>query len=297
MPSPFLVLLAGAVLGLASVNAQVIPPGETPHRLVGGLSFGEGPASDTAGNVYFTDQPNDRILRWGLDGRLSTFLQPAGRSNGLCFDAHGDLWACADEFNALWKITPSGTVEKVVTNFEGQLLNGPNDLWIRPDGGIYFTDPLYPRPYWKRDPAAQNPRGVYFLSPDRKHLSRVAEDFRQPNGIIGTPDGRTLYVADHEGRKTYRFDIATDGSLHNRTLFCEQGSDGMTIDRRGNVYLTFDGVTVYSPEGKRIGQIDLPSPNRPTNVCFGGPDHRTLFITVPDALYAIPSLVGGGGSQ
>ncbi len=288
-------LVVGLLAAGSSVHSQILAPEEPLRTLARGLQFGEGPASDAAGNVFFTDQPNNRILKWSVDGRLTTFLEPADRANGLSFDAAGDLWACADEKNELWKITPQGTETTVVASYEGRLLNGPNDLWIRPDGGIYFTDPYYRRSYWKRTPAEQNPRGVYFLSTDR-HLVRVAEGLEQPNGIIGTPDGRMLYVADHSGGKTYRYLIHADGSLTDRTLFCEMGSDGMTIDDQGNIYLTAEGVVVFSPAGKEIARIDLPPPNRPTNVCFGGADRRTLFITTPDALHAIRTRVRGVGS-
>jgi gluconolactonase len=296
-PGRNLLLLAAGLALISTARAQLVAPGESPKRVASDLRFGEGPTRDPAGNVYFVDQPNDRILEWNAKtDAVTTFLQPSGYSNGLCFDADGNLWACADEKNELWKIRPADKkVEVVLKNFEGRLLNGPNDLWFRPDGGLYFTDPYYSRPYWKRDPAEQNPRGVYYLSADRKRLVRVADGMVQPNGIIGTPDGKTLYVADHSGRKTYRFDIQPDGSLTNRQLFCEMGSDGMTIDEQGNVYLTYDSVFVFSSAGKQISRIDFP--DGPTNVCFGGADRKTLFVTTPHAAYTLPMLVRGASVQ
>src|SRR5215207_6881413 len=123
-------------------------PGATLGKLAGGFAFTEGPACDADGNVFFTDQPNDRILKWSTEGNLSTYLQPSGRANGLSFDREGNLWACADQKNELWKIDPAKKVTVVVKDFKGKLLNGPNDLWFRPTGGLYFTDPLYKRPYW-----------------------------------------------------------------------------------------------------------------------------------------------------
>jgi gluconolactonase len=264
--------------------------------LADGFKFTEGPACDGEGNVLFTDQPNDRILKWSVDGKLSTALQPCGRSNGLCFDAEGNLWACADEKNELWCIAPDGKVTVVLQNFEGKLLNGPNDLWIRPDGGIYFSDPFYKRPYWKRGPQEQDVQAVYFLSPDRKQLSRVADDLQQPNGVIGTPDGKTLYVADIRARKTYAYDIQQDGKLANKRLFCEMGSDGMTLDDEGNVYLTGKGVTVFNPAGQQIEQIPIPA-GWTANVCFGGKDRKTLFITAKEYLFGLKMRVRGVGSQ
>ena len=154
-----------------------------------------------------TDQPNDRILIWSTDGKLSTFMQGSGRSNGLCFDRLGSLWACADEKNELWRISPEGKSTVVIKKYNGKLLNGPNDVWIRPDGGVYFTDPFFRREYWEREKSEQDAQGVYYLGPERNRLIRVTDDLRMPNGIIGTPDGKTLYIADLGGQKTYRYRI------------------------------------------------------------------------------------------
>src|SRR5437868_9507890 len=194
-------------------DSKIIAPGAKLEKLSEEFKFTEGPAADAEGNVYFTDQPNDRILKWSTDGKLSTFLQPCGRSNGLCFDAKGNLWACADAKNELWLIDPQGKVTVVVKEYKGKLLNGPNDVWVRPDGGVYFTDPYYKRDYWKRGPKEQDKEAVYYLAPDHKTLTRVADDLKQPNGIIGTPDGKTLYVADIGGNKTYAYDVQYDGTL------------------------------------------------------------------------------------
>ena len=278
-----------AATELAAPNAQI-------EKLAGGFLFTEGPACDAKGNVFFTDQPNDRILKWSVDGKLSTFMQPCGRSNGLCFDAKGDLWACADEKNELWRIDPKGEVDVVVKDYEGKLLNAPNDLWIRPDGGLYFSDPFYKRKYWKRGPIEQDSQAVYFLSPDRMKLTRVAEDLKKPNGLIGTPDGKILYVADIGAGKTSAYDTREDGALVNRRLFCSMGSDGMTIDNEGNVYLTGKGVTVFNSRGEKIKHFPVES-DWTANVCFGGTDRRTLFITTGKSLYGLRMRVRGIGSQ
>lgn len=271
--------------GIVAANAKV-------EKLSGEFKFTEGPAADREGNVFFTDQPNDRIMKWSVDGKLSTFMQPCGRSNGLYFDKKGNLLACADEKNQLWSIDPKGEATVLIKDYKGKLLNGPNDLWIRPDGSIYFTDPLYKRPYWDRGPMEQDGQHVYYLSPDRKTLTRVVDDLVQPNGIIGTPDGKKLYVADIGARKTYVYDIEEDGSLSSKKLFCEMGSDGMTIDNEGNIYLTGRGVTVFDKTGKKIEQIDVKEPWT-ANVCFGGKDRQTLFITASTGLYSIRMRVKG----
>jgi gluconolactonase len=277
-------------------DSGIMAPGAHLERLAGGFKFTEGPATDAKGDIYFTDQPNDRIMKWSVGNKLSTFMHPCGRSNGLCFDAKGNLWACADEKNELWLITPAGKARVVVKGYKSKLLNGPNDVWVRPDGGLYFTDPYYQRDYWKRGPIEQDCRAVYYLSPDHKRLTRVVSDMKQPNGIIGTPDGHTLYVADIDGNKTYSYDIQPDGTLANKQLFCELGSDGMTLDDEGNVYLTGKGVTVFDRTGRQIEHIDVPEAWT-GNICFGGKDRHLLFITASKSIYGVHMRVKGVGSQ
>jgi len=280
---------------LLAAESKIIAPGESLQKLAEGFAFTEGPACDAQGNVFFTDQPNDRILKWSTEGKLSTFLQPCGRANGLCFDAQGNLWACADATNELWRVDPAGKATVVVKDFEGKLLNGPNDVWITPGGGIYLTDPYYKRPYWQRGPKELS-EDVYYLAPGQKTLVRVISDFKQPNGIIGTPDGKTLYVADIGANKSYHYRIQADGSLAEKKLFCELGSDGMTIDNEGNVYLTGKGVSVYDASGAKIEQIAVAEPWT-ANVCFGGKDRHTLFITASKSFYGLRMRVKGVGSQ
>lgn len=279
-------LLVACPVALRAAPADLLAPGAQVEKLAGDCKFTEGPTCDDQGHVYFTDQPNDRILKWSVDGVLSTYKQPAGRANGMCFDHHGNLIACADEKNELWSIAPDGRVTVLLKDYQGKRLNGPNDVWVRPDNGLYFTDPFYKRPWWTHDTMDQDGQHVYYLSPDRKTLKRVADDLKTPNGIIGTPDGKSLYVADLGDRKTYRFDIQPDGSLTGKTLLCEQGSDGMTIDEEGNLYLTGKGVMVFDASGRQIAHIPVPEPWS-ANVCFGGPDKHTLFITASTGLYAV----------
>ncbi len=294
LATSFLVLLTSFQLSLVAAESPVIAPGATLQKLSGEYAFTEGPAVDTEGNVYFTDQPNDRIVKWhAADGAVEDWLKPAGRSNGTYFDADGNLIACADEKNELWSIAPTRKATVLLTDVGGKLLNGPNDLWIRPDGGIYFTDPLYARDYWKRDKAMQQDgQHVYFLAKGAKAPVRVVNDFKQPNGIVGTADGRTLYVADIGGRKTYAFDIQPDGSLSGKRLFCELGSDGMTLDAEGNVYLTGRGVTVFDKAGKQIEHIDVPQ-GWTANATFAGKDRKLLFITAGTGIYGMKMKVAG----
>ncbi|MBI1176173.1 SMP-30/gluconolactonase/LRE family protein [bacterium] len=292
--STFLVAIAGILPITNAAESPVIAPGATLQTLAGDYSFTEGPAVDKNGDVYFTDQPNDRIVKWDADdGSVSDWLKPAGRSNGTFFDKNGNLIACADEKNELWSIAPDKTATVLIDDVGGKLLNGPNDVWARPDGGIYFTDPLYPRDYWKRDKAMQQEgQYVYFLAKGAKAPVRVITDYKQPNGIIGTPDGRTLYVADIGAGKTYAFDIQDDGSLTNKRLFCQMGSDGMTIDSEGNVYLTGRGVTVFDKTGTQIEHIAVAE-SWTANVTFGGKDRKLLFITASKHIYGMKMKVAG----
>ena len=275
-------------------NIDIIAEGATVVKLADGFSFTEGPAVDRYGNVYFTDQPNDHILKWSVDDeKVSLFLENTGRANGMYFDNQGNLITCSDLENEIWKIDMNGNHVVIMTDYEGKRLNGPNDLWIHPNGGIYFTDPLYKRDYWTRDPAMQQDgQHVYYLSPGSKKPVRVAIDLEQPNGIIGTPDGKNLYVADIRANKTYVYDIQPDASLANKKLFTNLGSDGMTIDNEGNIYLTGKGVTVFNPQGEQIAQIPIET-GWTANVCFGGKNRDILFITASKYLYSLKMKVKG----
>lgn len=271
---------------------KLIKKGATPEKVASDFKFTEGPAADAQGNVYFTDQPNNRILKWTPGKGVSVFMEDAGRSNGLYFDQKGNLLACADAKNELWQIDMNKKVTVLVSDFQGKELNGPNDLWIDKKGGIYFTDPFYKRDYWTRTEKEIESENVYYLSPDRKTLSAVMDGFVRPNGIVGSPDGKTLYVADIGASKTYVFTIEDDGTLSNQKLFAEMGSDGMTLDSKGNLYLTGKGVTVFDPSGKKLGHIAIAEPWT-ANVCFGGRDGKTLFITASKSVYTLDMKVRG----
>ena len=290
------VALAIGIMGFSllrkDAEPEIIQSGEKIEKLAGGFLFTEGPTADAEGNVYFTDQPNDRIMVWNNSTGLSTFLQPSGRSNGLAFDNKGSLWACADEKNEFWKIEKNKSYINLPIKYDNKLLNGPNDLWITEAGGIYFTDPYYQRPWWKHTSMPQNCQGVYYLNPDHKTLTRVIDDLKQPNGIVGTPDGKVLYIADIGDNKTYSYTIMPDGSLTDKKLFCELGSDGMTIDTEGNIYLTGKGVTIFDKNGKKTGHIEVPE-DWTANVCFGDPDLKSLFITASKGLYRVKLKVKG----
>jgi gluconolactonase len=281
-------------------SQSVVAPGAKLEKLAGDFAFTEGATCDKNGNVFFVDQPNDRIMEWSVEGKLSTFMQPSGRANGMMFDAKGNLIACADEHNQLWSIAPDKSVTVLVTNYDGKYLNGPNDVWIAPNGGMYLTDPFYRRDWWDHTKMALTNQAVFYLSPDRTKLFPVANDLKKPNGITGTPDGKTLFIADIQGDRTWRYDILADGSLTNKTLAVAKGSDGMTMDENGDLVMCAtgrtNGVSIFNPAGKLIDHIDVPEPWS-ANVCFGGPDRKTLFITASKSLYSIRMNVKGASTS
>jgi len=285
-------------LGLVKQNAELV-------TISTGYGFTEGPAVDRKGNVFFTDQPNDRIHRWDArTGQVTLFLEGTGRANGMYFDKHGNLIAAADMYGELWKIRPDGSHKVLIDNYQGKLLNGPNDVWINPNNeGIYLTDPIFPRGYWAAgDPrqqpweptrSEQAPQGkgghVYYLARGAKKLLRVTSDAlgwesdAWPNGVVGTPDGKKLYVNkwyyDNKGG-TWVFDIKRDGTLTHMRKFSDWGGDGMSMDEHGNIYISNgEGVLAFDPDGNNILKIDTGG--GATNNTFAGKDGKTLFITGP----------------
>ncbi|QIH34183.1 SMP-30/gluconolactonase/LRE family protein [Sphingobacterium sp. DR205] len=257
------------------------------------FAFTEGPAVDKVGNIYFTDQPNNKIWKYNTEGHLSLFKDSAGRANGLYFNHRGQLLACADEKNEIWSISKDGKVTVLLSDVDGKKLNGPNDLWVDKKGGIYFTDPYYQRDYWTRKKPEIEAQKVYYLPSGKgKKPIVVADDVAKPNGIVGSPDGKYLYVADRVRNKTYRYTIESSGKLSGQRAVIDQGSDGMTLDNHGNIYLTGKGVSIYSPIGVLIGHIDVKEPWT-SNVCFGGKDRTYLFITASTAIYCLPMRTKG----
>ncbi|KKL17210.1 hypothetical protein LCGC14_2487850, partial [marine sediment metagenome] len=196
---------------------SIIADGSELTLVADEYEFTEGPAMDSNGDVYFTDQPNDRIVKWtAADNSVADYMKPAGRSNGLYVDNDGNLLSAADEKNQLWRIDSDKNVTVLIDDFKGKKLNGPNDMWIDKKGGVYFTDPFYQRSWWMHTEAPQEARRVYYLAPGTDTPRIVAEDnFDQPNGIIGSPDGKTLYISDNGSKKTYVYSIGDDASLSN----------------------------------------------------------------------------------
>lgn len=292
LPALILFISALSVKVFAQTETNLYDPNTKPQLVAKQFSFTEGPAVDKKGNVFFTDQPNNKIWKYDIEGKLSVFLDSAGRSNGMYFDKKGNLISCADADDQLWSISPKGKVTILLKDYQGHKFNGPNDVWVRPDGGIYITDPYYQRDYWTRKQPDLDGQKLYYLAKGKALAVMVDDKFVRPNGIIGTPNGKTLYVADIGDNKTYRYDINKDGTLTNRTLFIAMGCDGMTIDEHGNIYMCGKGVTIVNPKGEKIGHIDIDEPWT-ANICFGGRDKNILFMTASKAVYVLKMNVKG----
>jgi gluconolactonase len=280
-----LTLLPAALLAESS---GLIASGAQVEKAAGGFQFTEGPAADQAGNVFFSDIRQTTIFKWSLDGKVTVFRDKLPGCNGLMFDAQGQLIVCqTGAGRALAALALDGTETILVTAFEGKRLNSPNDLWIDARGGIYFSDPRY----GNRDNMELPGEYVFYLSPDRAKLTAVATDLRRPNGVIGSRDGKVLYIADPADKKTWAYDIQPDGSLAHQRLFAPGSADGMGVDQHGNIYLVTTTVEIWSPAGVLLEKISVPE--KPTNVTWGGADRKTLFITAQTGLYTLRMNVTG----
>ena len=291
----YLFLFAFSALSLTSYAqgaAQNLFVQDSLKLISAQFKFTEGASVDKQGNVFFTDQPNDKIWKYDINGKLSLYMDKSGRANGTYFDKKGNLIVCADENNQIWSIDKNKKIKVLFGDYEGKKVNGPNDLWLDAKGGIYFTDPYYQRDYWTRKSPEIQGQKVYYLPKGKKEAVIVADDVIKPNGIVGTPDGKFLYIADMGNNKTYRYAIGADAKLSDRQLIVNQHSDGMTLDNKGNIYLTGKGVDIYKPTGEKIAHINVPE-EWCGNICFGGKDKNLLFITASKSLYVIPTSVKG----
>ncbi len=266
---------------------SLVPPDAQVEQVATSFQFTEGPAWDGKGALYFSDIPGDTIYRLGLDGKVSPFLKPSGKSNGLMFDRDGTLLACRHWTRDVVRIAMDGKLTVLADSFGGKRLNSPNDLIVARDGSIYFTDPHYGL---EGRPQEQPLEGVYRLAPGGA-LTLVIRDMTRPNGLAISPDGKTLYVADSQDKKLRAYRLAPDGSAAQGRDFLDMSADGksvpdgMALDSQGNIYCTGAGIWVITPEGQVLGRI--PVPEVPANCEFGGPENRDLYLTAQHSVYRI----------
>lgn len=279
-------MLMACVLASSPLFAEesgLIAAGAEVKLVNGDFEFIEGPVSDPEGTFFFTDIDADKIYKMSLDGEFSIFREKSNHSNGMSLDLNGNMLMCEHMGQRISRMNSDGTVTTVVDSYNGKRLNSPNDLWVHPNGSIYFTDPRYRLP---KGPKPQPSHFVFRLAPDEKTLKPVIHALPKPNGIIGTKDGKTLYISDTETEQVYAYDINADGTLSNARLFAKHFSDGMTLDEHENLYLSAkDGIAIFSPQGEKLDFIAIPE--WPANSAFGGADGKTLYITARKGLYSI----------
>ena len=277
---------------------RIIPEGVKVERLGTGFQFTEGPVWNVKGGyLLFSDIPGDRIIKWTPDQGISNFRSPSGKSNGLTLDRKGRLVACEHANRRVSLTKEDGTVVTLASHYKGKKLNSPNDVVVKSDGSVYFTDPPYGlNPVFGTWEKQELPfYGVYRVSPDGD-LSLLIDD-SVPNGLAFSPDESLLYVADTEMNHLRVFDVKGDGKVANGRVFVELpgeplAPDGLKVDLEGNVYVTGKGgIWVLNPEGKRIGIISVPE--LPANLCWGDRDWKTLYITARTSLYRVRLNIAG----
>lgn len=219
--------------------------GNQPVSILNEFVFTEGPVVTHDGILLFTEVPKSKIWAYDLKSKsLMLYLENSGGANGLYYDQDGNLIACAGTARQMVSIDFGKNVTNIADQYKGKKLNSPNDLWIDAKGGIYFTDPRY----GKTDDIEQDGMHVYYITPKKKKLIRVIDDMQRPNGVIGSKNGKKLYVVDEKARKTYVYDILKNGKLKNKELFCNEGVDGMSLTSKGNICITTGKtVSIYSP--------------------------------------------------
>lgn len=297
-------------LGLCLETCRVADPVlfvSEPELLFDGGKLTEGPAVDTAGNLYFSDQPNDIIRRLTPEGRVETVRKPSGVTNGLAFDHQGRLLMCQsnsgnypDDPSAggrrIVRLEKDSTLTVLADQFEGQPFIAPNDLCTDQQGNIYFTDPYYPGPLTEK---SQPVSGVYRITPSGE-VTRVIAHLQKPNGILMTPDNRTLYVSDRGTQQLHRYQVRLDGRLQPAGVvfkFPGRGIDGMALDTQGNIYGAAGegvrtGVYVIDPLQRQLLSFQ-PFPETTYNVCFGGPDQKTLYVCSGGSVYRMKTKHAG----
>jgi gluconolactonase len=289
-----------AVLELVDEDAEL-------ERLGTGFTFTEGPLWNPDGFLLFSDMPGDVRRRWDPETGVTEVANPSNKGNGMTFDLDGKLIVCEHVTSSVVRMDPDGTGanrEVIASHYGDKELNAPNDVVVKSDGAIYFSDPTYGRmPGFgiERDQDLDF-QGVYRIPPGGGDTQLLADDFGQPNGLCFSTDESLLYVNDTEKAHIRVFDVQSDGSIANSrvladgigTASLEIGDlvDGMKLDERGNIWVTGPGgVCVFSPEGEHIGTVQVPEPVG--NLNWGGPNWSQLFIPATSSVYRIECKVSG----
>ncbi len=270
------------------------------QQLGTGCEFTEGPVWHAEGKfLLFSDIPANQMKKWTAEEGITNFRVPSGKSNGLTYDKQGRLVAAEHANRRVSRTEADGTVVTVASHYEGKRLNSPNDVVLKSDGSIYFSDPPYglTAEYGVLGEQELDFQGVYRLSPDGQTLTLLIDDFDRPNGLCFSPDESILYIDDTERMHIRAFDVQPDGTIANGRIFAEEEGDdgvpdGMKIDEHGNVYLTGPGgIWIFDSSGEHLGV--LQTPERAANLGWGGDDWSTLFITASTSLYSIQCKVSG----
>jgi gluconolactonase len=278
-------LLAMFVSGasIVSAGASTVPWGAA-ERVATGFQFTEGPVWSPDGFLLFSDVQGNRIVRWTAPDETTTFRQPSGNSNGLIFDSQGRLVACEHSNRRVSRTELDGNIVTLADRYQGMRLNSPNDIAIKSDGSIYFTDP----PYGISSGQQELPyNGVFRISQPRNELTLLSSDFDRPNGLAFSPDESKLYIADTSRGHIRVFDVEPDGTIQGGAVFVEVSSpDGMKVDAKGRLYVASStGVRVFTANGETFGTIAVAE--QPSNLCFGDADGKSLFVTARTSLYRV----------
>ena len=310
IPRPILLTLAllPCVPGLAGekekTGQSLVAPGAKVEKLAGDMKFTEGPAWFPEKELLvFSDIPNSKLMQWTAKDGLSVFRK-SDHANGNILDLEGRLISCQHSGRNIVRTGADGKIEVLVSKFEGKKFNSPNDVAVRSDGTLWFTDP--PWGLWStgKDPEIPG-HWVYRLDPKSGDIEAIVTDLAMPNGIVFSPDEKRIYIADTGGhprhpnpeyRKTPSsircYEVTDEGKLGKKLFTIPEGSDGMAVDVKGNIYTTHAGrVNVFSAGGKKLEEIAVPE--GPANVCFGGDDMKTLFITARTSLYSVRMTIAG----
>ena len=279
---------------------DLIDPDAQLEQLGTGCEFTEGPVWHAEGKfLLFSDIPANQMKKWTAEEGITNFRVPSGKSNGLTYDKQGRLVTCEHANRRVSRTEADGTVVTIASHYEGKRLNSPNDVIVKSDGSIYFSDPPYglTADYGVEGEQDLDFQGVYRLSPDGQTLTLLVDDFDRPNGLCFSPDESILYIDDTERLHIRAFDVQPDGTIANGRIFAEEEGDdgvpdGMKIDAHGNVYLTGPGgIWIFDTSGEHLGV--LQTPERAANLGWGGDDWSTLFITASTSLYSIQCKVSG----